>query len=269
MNNLSKYDPEDLESLMMHKAFDELLPEERAFVLRHISSPSEYEHLRTLLRTTLSEWQSEDTMPGKNVKQMAMKEFRKQHQEKAGWQIWLNTLFSPSLNQNYSLWISGSLAVLCVFIGVYFWVTPDNEQLAVKAPATEISEQVHELSAEKNSEEFAPATETEVSPESVASGLQTEKAQIEKEFDIEPTEIASIQEAATSDDQTYGEADQVIEDTPETASARVYENHSGAASEEFSFSTQTRSNSMAAITETASQESVINERLLDILYTAR
>ena len=42
------YDPEDIESLMMHKSFDELYPEEREFVLRHVSGPEEYESMRRM-----------------------------------------------------------------------------------------------------------------------------------------------------------------------------------------------------------------------------
>ena len=35
------YDPEDIEQLLIERAFDELLEEERAFVLRHLSDRTE------------------------------------------------------------------------------------------------------------------------------------------------------------------------------------------------------------------------------------
>ena len=44
-----KYDPEDIESLMMHKTFSDLYPEERAFVLKHLDSELEYESMRNTL----------------------------------------------------------------------------------------------------------------------------------------------------------------------------------------------------------------------------
>ena len=44
-----KYDPEDIESLLKHKAFAELYPEEKSFVLKHISNEDEYENLRSTL----------------------------------------------------------------------------------------------------------------------------------------------------------------------------------------------------------------------------
>jgi hypothetical protein len=54
MNKDFKYDPEDIESLMMHKHFTELLPDEREFVLKHIDSESEYEHLRETLMQSMT-----------------------------------------------------------------------------------------------------------------------------------------------------------------------------------------------------------------------
>jgi hypothetical protein len=269
MNNLSKYDPEDLESLMMHKSFEELLPEERAFVLRHISSPSEYEHLRTLLITTLSEWQSEDTLPGKHIKQNVMKEFRKQHEEKAGWRIWLNSLFSSSFDQNYSLWLGGSFAILCVFIGVYFWVLPDNQQLAVTESDTSRSEQVKELPAQNADDDIARNKEIANQAEPVALSEQIDDVQIEHLPEPEQKETAVVEEAETMSDEDYGQDEEVLADVPEAASARVYEDHSGAAASEFSLSMQTRSNSIASVAETVVQEPLVNEGLLDILYTAR
>ena len=49
MGNRENYDPEDIEVLLQERTFDELLPEERAFVLRHLSGRTEYERMRALL----------------------------------------------------------------------------------------------------------------------------------------------------------------------------------------------------------------------------
>ena len=43
------YEPEDLERLMRTKAFEELLPEERDFVLRHVENSDEYKQVRQLM----------------------------------------------------------------------------------------------------------------------------------------------------------------------------------------------------------------------------
>jgi hypothetical protein len=37
MKDPLKYDPEDIESLLKHKTFSELYPEEREFILKHIA----------------------------------------------------------------------------------------------------------------------------------------------------------------------------------------------------------------------------------------
>ena len=48
MERRELYDPEDIESLLQERGYDELLEEERAFVLRHLSGREEYEAMRTL-----------------------------------------------------------------------------------------------------------------------------------------------------------------------------------------------------------------------------
>ena len=49
MERHERYDPEDIESLLSERGFDELLPDERAFVLRHVNGREEYERMRALL----------------------------------------------------------------------------------------------------------------------------------------------------------------------------------------------------------------------------
>ncbi len=43
------YQPEDLERLLRTKVFNGLLPEERAFVLQHVSTEKEFNELKMLL----------------------------------------------------------------------------------------------------------------------------------------------------------------------------------------------------------------------------
>mgnify|MGYP003380342745 CR=1 FL=1 len=49
MERRERYDPEDIESLLSERSFDELLEEERAYVLRHLTDRNEYETMRGLL----------------------------------------------------------------------------------------------------------------------------------------------------------------------------------------------------------------------------
>ena len=49
MKRKFKYDPEDLESLLLNKRFNELYPEEKEFVLRHMDSAEEDASMRKTL----------------------------------------------------------------------------------------------------------------------------------------------------------------------------------------------------------------------------
>jgi hypothetical protein len=93
MNDTYKYDPEDIESLLLHKQFHELYPEEKEFVLRHVASEDEYESLRTTLflmhdTTHQDHWEEPDPA----IKANLLREFA--GEEKKGFFIWLNSLFA-------------------------------------------------------------------------------------------------------------------------------------------------------------------------------
>jgi hypothetical protein len=89
----SKYDPEDIESLLLHKQFNELYPEEKEFVLRHLENEQEYESMRSVLMelkniSTTDEWLEPDASIKKNL----MREFSSE--KKSRFVIWLNSLFA-------------------------------------------------------------------------------------------------------------------------------------------------------------------------------
>jgi hypothetical protein len=93
MNDTFRYDPEDIESLLMHKQFNELYPEEKEFVLRHVAGQEEYESLRSTLflmhdTANTDDWQEPDPV----IKANLMREFA--GEEKKGFFIWLNSLFA-------------------------------------------------------------------------------------------------------------------------------------------------------------------------------
>ncbi len=88
----SKYDPEDIESLLLTKQFHELYPEERDFVLKHIESPEEYENLRaTLFRLHDAANEGEWLEPEASIKKNLMREFTSE--TKGGFLVWLNSVF--------------------------------------------------------------------------------------------------------------------------------------------------------------------------------
>lgn len=86
------YDPEDIESLLSERSFDELLAEERAFVLRHLSGREEYEHMRRLLHQVRADERGPRDLlePEDAVREHVLQVFRDRQQP--AWRIWLNSV---------------------------------------------------------------------------------------------------------------------------------------------------------------------------------
>ncbi|HPF90422.1 MAG TPA: hypothetical protein PLL57_07180 [Flavobacteriales bacterium] len=96
MERHERYDPEDIESLLSERGFDELLPDERAFVLRHVNGRDEYERMRALLHYVRpDERQRGGIEPEERVRETVLAAFRAQQQP--AWRIWLNSV---------SLWLA-------------------------------------------------------------------------------------------------------------------------------------------------------------------
>lgn len=91
MERREHYDPEDIESLLQERSFDELLEEERAYVLRHLSSREEYEAMRALLHQVREDDHlREPITAGPEVRDAVMSAFRAQ--QRPSWQVWLNSV---------------------------------------------------------------------------------------------------------------------------------------------------------------------------------
>lgn len=130
MKTQKKYDPEDIESLLQHKSFDELYPEERAFVLNHMESPEEYASMRqTLLELQAIDWDKDGIEPRKEIKERLMQEFAVER--KGGFIIWLNTLFAQG--KSVSWFRSGTFQVamgvlVLALVGTWFFTTQNNAE---------------------------------------------------------------------------------------------------------------------------------------------
>jgi hypothetical protein len=87
-----RYDPEDIETLLSERGYDELLEEERAYVLRHLSGREEYEAMRALLlhvREGAHEDRPECTDP--QVRTAVLEAFRSRKRSSMK-TIWLNSI---------------------------------------------------------------------------------------------------------------------------------------------------------------------------------
>lgn len=117
------YQPEDLERLLRTKEFNGLLPEERAFVLQHVSNEKEFNELKMLLGNIESsehEMQDPPAAVWKNLK----KEFNAQKPSR--FKVWLNILFPPLPKWSGFRTVSFSLVGMAAVVGAVIWFVPSD-----------------------------------------------------------------------------------------------------------------------------------------------
>jgi len=117
------YQPEDLERLLRTKEFNGLLPEERAFVLQHVSTEKEFNELKMLLGNIESsehEMQDPPFAVWKNLK----KEFNAQKPSR--FKVWLNILFPPLPKWSGFRTVSFSLVGMAAVVGAVIWFVPSD-----------------------------------------------------------------------------------------------------------------------------------------------
>jgi len=137
------YISEDFETLMIQKSFEELLPEEKTFVLQHVKDQAEYDQLRNLFFQVIELGQEDDDLaPDPKVKAHLDQLF--ESDTKKSVVPWYNTpLFWSS--------ISG---IAAVFVFVFWWLnvqTPETGLLAENRPIeTEEKSDEPTLSASKD-----------------------------------------------------------------------------------------------------------------------
>jgi len=141
MKPYSKYDPEDIESLLLHKQFHELYPEEKEFILQHIETPEEYDSLRKTL-FELRDAANDGTWlePDASLKKDLMSQFASE--EKGGFRIWLNSLFAwPDVQWYRQPALRVAFAGACVLLGVLFFINYDKNEPVEFAENRKVEEQ--------------------------------------------------------------------------------------------------------------------------------
>ncbi|MEZ4800783.1 MAG: hypothetical protein R2809_13605 [Flavobacteriales bacterium] len=122
MKSNHKYDPEDIESLMLHKQFHELYPEEKEFVLRHLDNEEEYNSMRNTLFEIKEISSNRDLLsPDAGLKKELLRAF--QGERKSPFIIWLNSLFAApdrSFFGQRGVQLSFSLAVIAI-VGIFIF----------------------------------------------------------------------------------------------------------------------------------------------------
>lgn len=193
MERRERYDPEDLESLLHERTYDELLEEERSYVLRHLSGKSEYESMRALLLNLRGSEKDRPLITSDDIlRENVMRAFRERH--KPQWKIWLNSvggLFSPAENVRWN-WrpalVLGSL-VLVIAAGV----------MVLLGPGTQRNARVAELRRPERVEPAVPAKE-DVLEEREEDGLDATGAAMITGTDTPSASPDEILREATAED---------------------------------------------------------------------
>ncbi|MCB0791772.1 MAG: hypothetical protein H6595_11915 [Flavobacteriales bacterium] len=133
-----RYDPEDIEQLLSERGFDELLEEERAYVLRHLSGREEYERMRSTLHFLRhAEPERELLVPDPEVRADLLNTFREARRTR--FTIWLNTIGAwlmpqrPSLLWRPVLALAGLALVTLVGVGLWRGLSDRSENMLARA----------------------------------------------------------------------------------------------------------------------------------------
>ena len=244
MERREQYDPEDIEGLLSERSFDELLAEEKAFVLRHISDREEYERMRAMLYYMRPDEGSRATIEADGaVRTNVLEAFRAQQQPQ--WRIWLNSIAVWLIPRDgFAMWrpalALASLAVLIV-AGVFtvrqFGANNGTDGLAElhKVPAKPIepkvsvnanedgtiTEELERNADTANSIQFpAPASGVELQRNEAAkaSGELKEDADLLNKF-ANVTESAAYN--TTVEDEKAHSSDALADDRLENREAKV------------------------------------------------
>lgn len=212
------YQPEDLERLLRTKEFNGLLPEERAFVLQHVSNEKEFNELKMLLgNIESSEHEMQD--PPASVWKNLKKEFNQQKPSR--FKVWLNILFPPLPKWSGFRTVSFSLVGMAAVVGAVIWFVPkDNHFMAANQSNVQSAE---EKSTNTNSDTVSENSEFKVNPEQYAelhpvSGIYVTPVVREVENMEEATLMDEVQEentTAPADNIQEAKADRSMEnDSP-------------------------------------------------------
>ncbi|MBL8003376.1 MAG: hypothetical protein JNL05_15590 [Flavobacteriales bacterium] len=191
MERREHYDPEDIEQLLMERGFDELLEEERAYVLRHLSGRDEYESMRRLLMEVQRTEPDHDLLEADlRVRNTVMGAFRERNRPQ--WQVWLNSVGAWMLPRDASAIWRPALAVasLAAVIGLSVWY------LNGRGSGTELAEVRPEAAPKKERPAPPPSTDAP------AQGAVATEAEVAVPTDAVPIEQAQAEEQLVTGQKT-------------------------------------------------------------------
>ena len=211
MERRETYDPEDIESLLNERSFDELLAEERAFVLRHLTGREEYEAMRTLLQQVRTEEQGphEPIAADPHIREHLLKVYR--DRQMPGWRIWLNSVQAFLLPGEAKAFWRPALAIATVLLlvtgGVFVYQRLSTSENTMVAALEEKKESAPPPVAEPAE---TPATDVPVAAQSATAAATDAGAGIVRE---QPSPLKTADDMVkdlTADWTVAGEADEAL-----------------------------------------------------------
>jgi len=142
MSNNDTYRHEDIEALLMSKPFNELLHEEKSFVLQHLSNEAEYTSLRDLLLEMHElSFDAELKDPPESLETALLHGFAEHAEKERGYRY----RFAP--------WMGWAIAATVVgFCVLFFWPASEHTETA-------FHEQTQQKDTDTNKESASPSIE--------------------------------------------------------------------------------------------------------------
>lgn len=220
MKSNNKYDPEDIESLLLHKQFHELYPEEKEFVLRHLENEEEYNSMRNTLFEIKEISSASDLLrPDAGLKKELLRAF--QGERKSPFIIWLNALFAApdrSFFGQRGVQLSFSLAVIAI-IGVFLFTSQPNKKVMAENHVEQNKEM--ESPAEVETKQ-ADVEEEGITEESTAPVLPPAAVQINSaDAAEEVNDVVMKEEAAPEAQPLTNQVSKAMADEVSTTSPQV------------------------------------------------
>jgi hypothetical protein len=189
-NNYPTYDPSDIESLLRHKAFEELSDDEKSLALELCGNEADYTSMRNTLLSIKDSFAVEEITPEESIKDALLERFHKTHStSKKGAGLW-SRLFPAerSVFTSPGFQLAG-VAVIVIVFGVVFLNQDavDTKETALtdgKSAEEMPAPPKNEITDEKTSDALngpgeIPATENKIAEETVhAKDKLTDKLNI-------------------------------------------------------------------------------------------
>lgn len=267
MNTKPPYDPEDLEALMLNKSFDELLPDERTFVLQHLSGEREYESMRQLLFQSMESMQDSQPQPPDALKDRVMNEFREHRQSQSQKYVWLNFLTQlwVAFRSKPVMQFATACAVL-LFVVVLWNPFPGGSDLA-ESVVNEKSNQAESL--EKSTPEVKIVEEESTQSENeVEQDSETETQTSASEVSEAPAAPESPAKEVIVVEEDAAEREETNYSTGNTAPAAASAQFEDALADSEEKAKGADDDKSEAEIE-KSQVHLVDDALLSVLFTAR